>query len=72
MYVRHVSCNGDERSDNVSSDDSSNSSTYTLLAQGNFSTHYATVGSGVLGNYISDDLVIGDMIVNSFTMAVAT
>jgi hypothetical protein len=52
--------------------DPSKSSSLTILDQGGFSISYVTPGSGVVGDYISDDFGIGGITLKNITMAVAT
>jgi len=52
--------------------DASASSTSKVLGEGTFSIRYVTPGSGVVGNYISDDFSMGGMKIKQLTMAVAT
>ncbi|EMC94055.1 hypothetical protein BAUCODRAFT_124789 [Baudoinia panamericana UAMH 10762] len=51
--------------------DATKSSTYELLAQGEFSISYVTPGSGVTGDYISDTFTIGGITLRNLTMAAA-
>ncbi|KAK5112750.1 hypothetical protein LTR62_003848 [Meristemomyces frigidus] len=52
--------------------DPSQSSTYQLLAPGAFQIQYVTPGSGVIGDYISDNVSIGNIHLRNLTMAVAS
>ena len=50
---------------------SSQSTTVTELGSG-FSIRYVTPGSGIVGDYVADNFVVGDMALQKITMAVAT
>ena len=58
----------------LSSDDSSQSTTYGLVSSGAFSIQYGTSGSMVTGDIFTDDVGIGDspVIIQALQMAVAT
>lgn len=53
-------------------DDSSASSSYSLLSAGNFSIQYESAGSGVVGDLVSDNVAIGGITLNNLTFAAAT
>jgi len=48
------------------------STSATILERGGFSIQYGTPGSGVQGDYFSDDFAIGDIVIKNLTQAVAT
>ena len=52
--------------------DPSQSSSSALLVQGGFEITYATPGSQVEGDYISDNFGLGGVTVNNLTMGVAS
>ncbi|MCJ1244538.1 hypothetical protein MMC30_001736 [Trapelia coarctata] len=52
--------------------DVSASSTSKVLSEGTFSIRYVTPGSGIVGNYVSDEFSMGGMKIKQLTMAVAT
>ena len=52
--------------------DGSQSNSATLVGEGNFKIQYQTPGSGVSGNYFTDDFAFGGTTVRNLTMAVAT
>ncbi|KAF3937871.1 Barrierpepsin [Dactylella cylindrospora] len=51
--------------------DPTESSTYTLLYNGEFNISYVTAGSGVHGDYITDDVSVGGVKVVGLTMGLA-
>jgi hypothetical protein len=52
--------------------DPSQSSSLTVIAQGAFNISYDTPNSGVTGDYIADNFVLGGSTIQNLTMAVAT
>lgn len=50
----------------------SSSTSITILSRGTFRIQYFTQGSGVIGDYISDNFGIGSQTINNLTMGVAS